>query len=114
MDEIVIKILVGLLSTLARVTEKLKQRRSSEAVITLSLMTCHLTERPWHTVKLANKFLGERGVEAVLQRLDRLTQDEARTTAAQTLHVVYGLVQNMSVVVDGEQTRSACTLLHVE
>jgi hypothetical protein len=35
--------------------------------------------------------------------LDRLTQDEARTTAAQTLEVVYGLFQNMRVVIDGEQ-----------
>lgn len=49
--------------------------------------------------------LGENEVEAVLQRLDRLTVDEARYTAAQTLEVVYGLVQNMRVVMDGEQTR---------
>jgi hypothetical protein len=48
------------------------------------------------------KLLGEKDVEAVLQRLDRLTQDEARTTAAQTLEVVHGLVQNISVVMDGE------------
>jgi len=48
------------------------------------------------------KFLGEKDVEAILQRLDRLTQDEARTTAVQTAEVVYGLVQNMSVVMDGE------------
>jgi len=48
------------------------------------------------------KLLGERDVEAVLRRLDRLTQDEARTTAAQTLEVVHGLVQNISVVMDGE------------
>jgi hypothetical protein len=41
-------------------------------------------------------------MEAVLQRLDRLTQDEARTTAAQTLEVIYGLVQNMRVVIDGK------------
>ncbi len=41
----------------------------------------------------------------VLQRLDRLTQDEVRITAAQTLEVVYGLVQNMRVVMDGEQLR---------
>ena len=47
------------------------------------------------------KFFGENEVEAVLQRLDRLTQDEARTTAAQTLGVVYGLVQNMRVIIDG-------------
>jgi hypothetical protein len=55
-------------------------------------------------VKLVKKLLGDNQVEAVLQRLDRLTQDEARTTAAQTLEVVYGLVQNMKVFMDGEQT----------
>jgi hypothetical protein len=45
--------------------------------------------------------LGENEVEAVLQRLDRLTQDEARMTASQTLEVVYGLVHNMKVVMNG-------------
>jgi hypothetical protein len=53
-------------------------------------------------VKLVKKLLGDNEVEAVLQRLDRLTQDEARTTAAQTLEVVYGLLQNMKVFMDGE------------
>lgn len=53
------------------------------------------------------KLLGEKEVEAVLQRLDRLTQDEARITAAQTREVIYGLVQNMRVVVDGEQVHWA-------
>ena len=47
------------------------------------------------------KLFGENDVETVLQRLDRLTQDEARATAAQTLVVVYGLVQNMRTVMDG-------------
>jgi hypothetical protein len=56
----------------------------------------------WSAEKFAKKFFGENEVEAVLQRLDRLTQDEARTTAAQTLEVVYGLVQNMRVVIDGK------------
>ena len=51
--------------------------------------------------KLGKKLLGEKDVEAVLQRLDRLTQDEARTTATQTLEVVYGLVKNINVVMDG-------------
>ena len=49
------------------------------------------------------KLFGENDVEVVLQRLDRLTQDEARTTAAQTLEVVYGLVQNMRGVLDGKR-----------
>ena len=47
------------------------------------------------------KLLGENETEAVLQRLDRLNGEEARTTAAQTLEVVYGLMKRMKVVVDG-------------
>jgi len=41
-------------------------------------------------------FGGEKDAEAVLQRLDRLTQDEARTTAAEILKIVHGLVQDIS------------------
>jgi hypothetical protein len=40
-------------------------------------------------------------MEAVLQRLDRLTQEEAKTTATQTLELVYGLVENIKAVMDG-------------
>jgi hypothetical protein len=54
-------------------------------------------------VKFVKKVFGKKDVEAVLQRLDRLTLDEARATAAQTLEVVYGLVRNISVDMDGEQ-----------
>jgi len=65
-----------------------------------SLLTCYLTQR--NAVKFVKKGFGGKDVEAILQRLNRLTEDEARTTAAQSLEVVYGLVQNMSVVMDGE------------
>ena len=51
--------------------------------------------------KFGRKLFGENDVEDVLQRLDRLTQDEARTTAAKTLEVVYGLVENMKTGMDG-------------
>ena len=40
----------------------------------------------------------------MLERLDRLTQDETRTTAAHTLAIVHGLVQNMRGFMDGEQS----------
>jgi hypothetical protein len=53
--------------------------------------------------KFAKKLLGESDIESVLQRLDRLTHDEARITVAQTLQVVYGLVNNMKVVMNGTQ-----------
>ena len=52
--------------------------------------------------KLVRKLVGEKKMEAMVQRLDRLTQDEARQTAAQILKVVHGLVGNMKVVMDGE------------
>ena len=56
------------------------------------------------TEKFAKKLLGESEVEAVLQRLDRLTQEEALITVAQTLSVVHGLVNNTRVVMDGAQS----------
>jgi hypothetical protein len=51
--------------------------------------------------KFAKKILGENDVEAVLQRLDRLTMEESRMTVAQTMEVVHGLFSNMKVVMDG-------------
>ena len=49
------------------------------------------------------KLLGENDVEAILLKLDRLTLDEARTTGAQSLEVVYGLVRDMGQAMDGEK-----------
>ena len=64
--------------------------------------------------KLLKKLLGDKDIEAVLLRLDRLTLDEARITATQTLEIVYGLIQNMRVIMDGEQIHSGCRSLGVE
>jgi uncharacterized protein YpuA (DUF1002 family) len=58
--------------------------------------------------KLGGKFVGEKKMEAVVQRLDRLTQAEARQTVAQILKVIHGLVENMKVVMNGEQIHQAC------
>jgi hypothetical protein len=51
--------------------------------------------------KLGKKLLGENDVEVVLQRLDRLTREEAQTTVTQTLELVYRLVKDTKVVMDG-------------
>jgi hypothetical protein len=98
MTEIIVKIMVELLSTLALATKQIRQGRPSESVFADVLSNSRNAE------KFVKKLFGENEVEAVLQRLDRLTQDEARTTAAQTLEVVHRLVQNMRVVIDGENT----------
>jgi len=50
------------------------------------------------------KRFGEDDAEAVLERLGRLTQDEAKMTAVEILKVVHGLAQNMNVIMDGKKT----------
>jgi hypothetical protein len=50
------------------------------------------------------KLRGEKDIEVTIQRLDRLTLDEGRATAAQTLEVVCGLVQQRRAIMDGENS----------
>ena len=50
------------------------------------------------------KLRGEKDIETTIQRLDRLTLDEGRAAAAQTLEVVYGLVQQKRAIMDGENS----------
>ena len=100
MTEMVVKLLVELLSTLALATKHIQEGRSSEFIFDEELY--YLTQ--WNLEKLVKKlFGGEKDIETVLQRLDRLTLDEARITTAQTFEVVCGLLKNMRVVMDGEQ-----------
>ena len=49
----------------------------------------------------------------MLERLDRMTQDEARITGAQTLGVVHGLMSNMKVVMEGEHLLYDCSQISV-
>ncbi|KAH8980480.1 hypothetical protein EDB92DRAFT_271355 [Lactarius akahatsu] len=79
MTEISVKIMVELLSVLALATKQIKQGRFK---------------------KFAKKLLGESEIEAILRRLDRLTQEEGRMTMTQTLEVVCRLVNNVKVVID--------------
>jgi hypothetical protein len=96
MGGVLVKIMVELLSVLALATRQIKQGRFSKfALFMLHPLAQHDAE------KFAKKVLGENDVEAVLQRLDRLTMEESRMTVAQTMEVVHGLFANMKVVMDG-------------
>jgi hypothetical protein len=63
--------------------------------------------------KFTKKLLRESEIETVLERLDRLTQEEARMTVAQTLGVVHGLMGNMKVVMEGAQLLDDCLQIFV-
>ncbi len=96
MTDILLKIMVETLSVLALVTKQINQGRFSR---------WHATKRyppvEHGTEKFAEKLLGESGVIAALQRLDRLTQEEARLTSGHSLGVVHELFVNLGVVIDG-------------
>jgi hypothetical protein len=95
-DDMVIKIMLELFSTLALATRDLKRGQSSEYVF----IHVYLTKR--RAVKSVKKGFGDTEIEAILQRLDRLTQEEARATVPETLVVIYGLLQHMRMVMDGK------------
>jgi ribosomal 50S subunit-associated protein YjgA (DUF615 family) len=80
MTEIIVKIMAEVLSILAQAKKQIKKGRFKQ---------------------FAKKLLGDSEIENILRRLDRLTQDEARMTEAHILEVVYGLMNNMTVVMDG-------------
>ena len=62
----------------------------------LTIVTAYLVAE-----KYAKKLLGEKEIESVLDRLDRLTDEESKMTVAQTYDVVCRLVNGMQVVIEG-------------
>jgi hypothetical protein len=96
MSDIVTKIMAEVLSVLALATKEIKQGRFSKWSVAIEYS---LVDRG--TEKFAKKLVGESDVEAALQKLDRLTQEEARISVAHILEVVHGLFDNLRVVTEG-------------
>jgi hypothetical protein len=98
MTEVVIKIMVELISVLALVTKQINQGRFSKSLLIdkrSSTQDLNIAE------KYGKRLLGENEIESVLQRLNRLTGEESKMATAQTLDVVYCLVNNMGTVMEG-------------
>jgi hypothetical protein len=54
--------------------------------------------------KIKEKLLSEEDIQCVLRRLSRLTQEEAQMVVIQNMEVIYGLIRNIRVVMDGERS----------
>ena len=98
MTEIIVKMMVELVSVLALARKQIKQGRFSKYIFA----TSYAATAQLFAEQFAKKLLGDTEIESILRRLDRLTQEEARMMDAQILEVVYGLMNNMKVVMDGE------------
>lgn len=101
MTAMVVQILLELLAVLAIATKQIGQGRFGE-----SPYLCIVFPGTELMVSLvveiyARKRLGEKDIESILQRFDRLTLDGSTMTVAQTLGAVYALVNDMRVVMEG-------------
>jgi hypothetical protein len=79
-DKILVNLIVGLISTLVVVTQKLMQRRFREFFPTDMLLS--ITQRD--AVKFVRNFFAVKDIKAARQRLERLMQEESCSTAALT------------------------------
>jgi hypothetical protein len=103
MSSMMVMIMVETLSVLAVATKQMTRERLGQWLNTRrSSFANRGTER------FANKLRGEICVAAILQRLDRLTEEEAWVTVAPTLKVVHRLLNNLKVVTDGAQYLPDC------
>jgi hypothetical protein len=98
MTDIIAKMMVELVSVLALARKQIKQGRFSKYILTMP----YAATAELDVEQFAKKLLGDTEIESILRRLDRLTQEEARMMDAQILEVVYGLMSNMKVVMDGK------------
>jgi uncharacterized protein YoxC len=95
MKDIIVKIMVEVLSVLGIVTKEINQGRTSMSFLFyLCPKIDVLAER------YLKKLIGRKDVENVLQRLDKLTQEEARMAAAEALTITRGIDDTVKVMDD--------------
>ena len=101
------KILFEFILVLALATKQTKygRLRASDFV---DIVVAHSTPE-----NIKEKWLNEEDIGRVRRRLRRLTQDETQMTVAYNMEVVYGLISNIKILMDGAR-RSLAQLRRVK
>ena len=86
MTDMIVKIMVEVLSILGIVTKEVGQGRTS-----MSFPVDTYAKIDLHAEAYLKKLIGRKDVEDALQRLDALTQEEARMAAAEVLTITRGI-----------------------
>ena len=86
MIDIIVKIMVEVISILGIVTKEIRQGRTS---MPFPINVSPKLDR--HVERYLKKLFGLKDVEDALQRLDKLTQEEARMAAAEALTITRGI-----------------------
>ena len=95
MKNVIVKIMAEVLSILGVVTKEVGQGRTS-----MSIFVDKSSEIDRDAVAYLKKLVGRKDVEDALQRLDQLTQEEARMAAAEILTITRGIDDKVTVVGD--------------
>jgi archaellum component FlaC len=93
MTDIIVKIMVEVISILGVVTKEVRQGRTS---MLSPIDTSPKVDLP--AEKYLKKLFGMKDIEDALQRLDKLTQEEARMAAAEGLTISRGIDDRVKVV----------------
>ena len=92
------KILFELILALALATRQAKHGRLRESVLVDVVVAHSIPEN------IKDKWLKEEDIGRVRRRLVRLTQDETQMTVTYNMEVVYGLISNIKVLMDGARS----------
>ena len=95
MKNVLVKIMAEVLTILGMVTKEVGQGRTS---MYISIDICSEIDRD--AMAYLKKLVGRKDVEDALQRLDRLTQEEARMAAAEILTITRGIEDTVKEVDD--------------
>ena len=98
MTDIIVKIMIEVLDILAIATKEMKQGRASRLLSAMHRyrLIYLLSE------KYLKKLIGKKDINDALKRLDRLTQDEARMAAAETLRLTQIVDSKVTTVLNGK------------
>ena len=83
----IVKVMVEVLRILAIATKEIKQNRASELTFSYrSTLSAYSSSE-----KFLKKIVGRKDIEDALQRLEKVTDEEARMAAAEALKAVHGV-----------------------
>ena len=96
MTDLIVEVMAELLSVLSLTTKLIEQGRRCKCTGAYSYLVTQCV-----IAMFAKKLLRKNDVEAVLRKLDQLTQEETRMATAQILCVVRRLETNKGVTMEG-------------
>ena len=103
MTDMMVNIIVEVLDILGTATKEMKQSRASEFILYLRSFEAHMCSE-----KFLKKIAGITKLEDGLQKLDKMTNEEARMANAEVMRLAHDIDKKVEIVIDGAMMCSAC------